>query len=83
MVLRGDEHPGALRELAGTPGAGDDAAQVQQLDDLKRWADDLRVALIVQMQRFVSLIDQIDRCNRELAAASDGAPGGAVDQPAD
>lgn len=83
MVLRSDDYRGALREQASTPGTGDDAALAQQLDDLKRWADDLRVALIVQMQRFVTLLDQIDHCNRELAAASDGAPRGAADQPAD
>ncbi|HEX5501190.1 MAG TPA: hypothetical protein VFW96_01125 [Thermomicrobiales bacterium] len=83
MVLRSDEYRGALREQASIPGAGDDVALAQQLDDLKRWADDLRVALIVQLQRFVCLLDQIDHCNRELAAASDGARRAAADQPAD
>jgi hypothetical protein len=82
MVLRSEERLGALRGQAGTAEGGDDAL-ADQLDDLKRWADDLRVALIVQMQRFVSLLDQIDRCSQQLAAASGDAPPGAADQPAD
>ena len=82
MVLRSEERLGASRGQASTSDYGEDIALVQQLDDLKRWADDLRVSLIVQMQRFVSLLDQIDRCSQQLAAANDDAPPGRADQPA-